>query len=797
MLISYFIATYRAFMRQKTYFVINVVGLAIGFAAALLVALYAYYESSFDKFHPNTEKTYRVLQHYKSVDISVPIISPAIAQHVLKLDGIEGVFSWVMGTDKIGSKVKVNDQYLTLDNVYASTANVMDFFAINVLDGQLEDALTLPDRIALSRSAAIRFFGSTNVVGQSLVTDTKTWTVAAVFEDMPLNTHLAVNAIINESQFKHRFYRNDSFTYIQLSDTADKQQIIEQISKLINNNAHQGQHNIDVKLQLILDVHLDENMLYDMKKGGSAKTVNISIALSILLLLIGSINFINMSMAQAGTRAKEVGVRKALGASKQQLVIQFLMESISVATVSVLIACVVAELLLPAFNIFVSRELSIEYLSLFGVFIVVATLIVGILAGAYPAFFISSFSAKRVLSGDLQRGPTAILIRKSLMVFQAALSIGLIIGASTLYMQLQFLDNLSVGYEKEQRLRVLNTGDLFDKQYQSLFNDVSKINGVKSVTPTNFNLTVSTNAGVNIRLPGSDVITKGIRYAGTGYNAVSTLGLNLITGRDFSEQYKSDWYNEQTGVPKASMLISRSLLIAAGYDSPEQAIDQVFQFDAGKSTGFKGKIIGVVEDVKIGSTRDPQSPIIFVCGLSWTGGAALTINVEDEFQKDTLQQIENMIKKRLKLDYVEIELVSEQYRAIYQRERVQTQVVLLFSGLAVFLTCVGIFGLAAFSAQRRSKEVAIRKVLGASRPELVNLLAKEYLILIGISIVVAFPCAFYFVNSWLTNFNDRIGQSPLVYLMAAGLVMSVTWLTVFSLAFRMSSLQPFSMLRQD
>ncbi len=798
MLSNYFITAFRSFQRQKTYFAINVIGLAVGLTAALLVALYAYYESSFDEFQPHSENTYRILQHYKSADISVPIISPSIDQYVTKLDGVEAVFSWVMGGESIDDKVKVNEQYLSLENVYAATPNLNDFFSINVLNGQLKEALTLPDRIALSKSTAMRFFGSSNVVGRRLDTASKIWTVAAVFEDMPTNSHLLVDAIINESQFKHRFFRNNSFTYIRLSDNADKASIVSKISKLINDNTHQGKNNIVIQLQPILDIHLDENMLYDMKKGGSAKTVKISIALSILLLLIGSINFINMSMAQAGTRAKEVGVRKALGSSRQQLLMQFLLESVSVAAISALIASAVSELLLPAFNQFISRELSINYYSYFGVFMIISTLVVGVLAGAYPALFISSFSAKRVLSGDLQRGTTAIRIRKSLMVFQAALSIGLIIGASTLYMQLQYLDNLPVGYDKTQRLRVLNTGNIFDPKYQSLFNDISKISGVKYATPTDFNLTVSTNAGVNIRLPGSDVVTEGIRYAGVGYDAVSTLGLKLIAGRDFSEKYKSDWFHEQTGVPKASMLISRSLLIAAGYDSPEQAIDKVFQFDAGPYIGFKGKVVGVVEDVKIGSTRDPQSPIIFVSGLTWAdGGVALTINVEDEFKLSTRQRIENVVKERLKLDIVEVEMVSEQYDAIYQGERVQAQVVLLFSGLAVFLTCVGIFGLAAFSAQRRNKEVAIRKVLGASRTELVNLLAKEYLILIGISIVVAFPIAFYFVDSWLTNFNDHISQTPLVYLIAAGLVMFVTWMTVFSLALRMSSIQPFSMLRQE
>jgi putative ABC transport system permease protein len=797
MLSNYLIAASRAFRRQKVHFAVNISGLAIGLAAALLVALYAQFESSFDKFQPNADKSYRLLQYYKSADINVPVITPAIHQHVQKMKGVEAVFGWIPAEGKIDAKVKMDGQFFELQKVYAATANLSDFMAIDVLQGSLTSALTQPDRIALSESEAIRFFSTVNAVGKSLVTGNKSWTVAAVFADIPANSHVVVNSIIAASQFNHRFFRNDSYTYVQLTIDADKEAVAQQITTLINDKAHQGTDRIAVKLQPITNIHLDDNLMYDMKKGGSAKTVNICIALSVLLVLIGSFNFINMSTAQAGSRAKEVGVRKSLGASKEQLVAQFLSESIFVALLAGLIGCLMAEIALPAFNVLVNRELSIVYFGSFGLSMLSATLLVGLLAGLYPAFFISSFSAKRVLSGDLQRGTMAIRVRKALMVCQSALSIALIVAASTLYLQLDYLQKLPVGYQKAERLRVLNVNNAFDKSSNELYQTLSKIEGVKSVTPADFDLTVSTNAGVNIRLPGKDITLQGVGFAGTGFNPVETLGLTLLAGRDFSSQYQADWFSDASGVPAASMLISESLLKVAGFDSAEQAIGQTWQFDAGPAAGFNGKIVGVVQEVKIGSTRDPRNPILFVCGLSWSGVSNLMINVDDQDSLVTRRQIENVLQKRLKMDNVEIERVTDQYNAIYQGDRQQAQVVLIFSALAVFLTCVGIFGLAAFSTARRSKEVAIRKVLGSSRTELVNLLAKEYLVLIGISMVIAFPAAFYLVDGWLTNFNDRVSQSPMVYALAAAIVILVTWLTVFSLAFRTASIKPYNTLRQE
>lgn len=384
------------------------------------------------------------------------------------------------------------------------------------------------------------------------------------------------------------------------------------------------------------------------------------------------------------------------------------------------------------------------------------------------------------------------------MVLQSALSVSLIIGAISLYLQLDYLQNLSVNYEKDQRIRVLGLdGDkLYPRDNQSLYQDLVKIKGVISATPTDFDLTKSTNAGAFVKsVPGVAEFNQQMGYAGVGFNAVQSLGLSLIAGRDFTTQYQSDWFNEEQST--VAIIIPESVLNTAGYSNAEQAIGQVWRFDAGGQQGLKGKIVGVVKDVKIGSARDVASPVLFVCGLPVGGVYSLVIEVEDQYSSDVNQSIITFVEQRLNIDLVETQLVKNNYLALYQAENQLVQMVAIFSGLAVFLTCVGMFGLAAFNAQQRSKEVAIRKIIGATRLSLVALLTNESIVLVGFSLLIAFPTSYYFINEWLSNFNDRISQTIVVYAAGALIVALVTWVTVASIALRIASAKPSLSLRHE
>jgi len=419
--------------------------------------------------------------------------------------------------------------------------------------------------------------------------------------------------------------------------------------------------------------------------------------------------------------------------------------------------------------------------------------------------FISSFSAHRVLGGDFAYGKTAVSVRKSLLVLQSALSIGLIIAAATVYLQLDFLRNLPVGYARTARLKVSNveTEKTFAQNSLGLFRALEKIPGVLSATPVDIDLTEKQNAGiVQIRIPGQQQELDSMAYAGVGYDAAQTLGLELLAGRDFSPQHPSDWFQpsgEGAGASKAAaaVLITQSALISAGYQDPEQGLGKIWTFNAGRYAQMQGRIVGVVRDIQIGASGAPRFSVVFGCGLSWTDKSSIMIHSNTPFSPHLHQQIRRLLRERLGLKLIVIESMDEKYSALYQRHRQLARVIAGFSGLAVFLTCIGVLGLAAHTAQRRSREIAMRKLLGASRLAIINLLAVEYLRLIGIGLLMAFPLAFVVMSDWLSQFSDRIGQSSITYLMALALVTGVTWLTISGVAFRTASARPSRVLHYE
>jgi putative ABC transport system permease protein len=545
---NYFVSARGSLTRDKVNLALTVFGLAIGLAASFLIALYAINESTYDAFQPNAHHTYRLVMHSQNAN-EYALSTPRAYQTINQLSGVEDAALLISANWISDNRIKIANQYVKLRQSYSATANIADFIALDVIQGDLTTALTQPDKIALSKSEALRLFGTQNAVGQSFIStaSNKTWMVSAVFADMPDNSHFAFNSLVSSQPYQE-IRGNIAHYYLRMAPNSE----IEKTEKAVNQifvDIWQWQ-NTRYQLQPLLAIHLAKNYSTDMKVGGAQKNVSISIVLSILLLLISSFNTINMSVAQAGSRAKEVGVRKALGASKLQLLLQFLTESVALTFIAALIGAVIVELVLPQFNQLVGRQLSVGNWSEYIAQIVEITFLIGVTCGLYPALFIASFSTKRVLAGDFQRGKSAIIIRKSLMVLQSAFSIALIIGAINLSLQLHHLQNLPVNYEKQQRLMVVDapTDKVFAAQSQTFYQALTQLEGVVSATPTDFDLTDRSNAGFFIdSITGVESVELHLSHGGVGFNAVQTLGLQLVAGRDFSNQHPADWYNHKMG----------------------------------------------------------------------------------------------------------------------------------------------------------------------------------------------------------------------------------------------------------
>ena len=802
MLLNYIKTAIRSISKDKQHFFLNLVGFSIGIAAATLMALFAQYELSYDKQQPDSERVYLAHTDYTAVGLQVIASSSyANAETLKNHSNVEEVFKLSesgMLRDAPSDLVQVKGNYYRLNNFYAATANILNFINIKVIAGDIQASLSEPNQIVLSEKEAIRLLGKTEVVGQSLTVDSGKYRIGAVFKDLEENTHFKFDSLIHmPKSFDNKGY---GFAYYKLLANTNITEFEEHFNQVAYESyGDRGNSDITKKLINIEDMHLEGKGPFFMKKAGSSAILQICIGLSFILILVASINFINLNIAQSAKRAKEVGVRKALGATKGQIIAQFLTESLLVVACAGLLAFAMVELAFPHFNQMMDRQLSLDYGSNFMLVSVGVIFFVGLLSGLYPAMFIASFSAKRVLSGDLVRGGTAIFIRKLTLCLQGVLSIGLIIAAASLYQQVSLINSLEVGYAKDSRLVVkeLPTDVLYKKENNSLLAAIRQLPGVKQVTITNTDLTNDMEYNFQFTWPNGESVDGFQPTVGTGYHAVEALGLTLLAGRDFSPNFAGDWYAKSESENKGStvgILVSRRMVELAGYPTPASAVGLTLNEPR---YNIKATVVGVVEDVKIGSARQQSLPVSFNLGHNNNATGHVLVKATNTDMAELSAQLRQLVTKELHLTDVEVSLIDQDYMSAHVNEHRALDMVSIFSLFAIFLTCLGTFGLASFATIRRQKEVAVRKVLGASRLSIVNLLAKEFLLLVGISIVVAYPLSFWLVGDWLANFNDRIAQSVWVYLMAAFIVSLITWLTVAILGFKSASVRPSLILRDE
>jgi putative ABC transport system permease protein len=799
---TYLVTALRAIRKDKQHFFLNLIGFSFGLAAAILMALFAQHELSYDKQHPDSERVYLGHTDFTAVGLQIISLSSFKVAEKIKHDSqVEDVFKLV-NTQEIGralsNLVEVEGNYHRLNDFYMATTNILDFVNLTTIAGDITQALSKPNHLVLSEREAMRIFGNNQVIGRTLNHDEEQYIIGAIFKNLPENTHFKFDSLIHmPTQLK---LEGDGYVYYKLlPGTA-----IPSFTKKFNKESNaifswQVKNNVKMVLVNMEDLHLNGNNPAAMKAGGSLTVLQICISLSVILIVIASINFINLTIAQSAKRGKEVGVRKALGATKIQLVIQFLTESFVVVTFAGLTAFALVELTLPEFNVLMDRELGLNYDSAFTWITVVIILVVGLLSGLYPALFIASFNAKRVLSGDLIRGGTAILVRKLTLCFQGAFSIGLIIGVVSLYQQMQLINNLQVGYEKSSRLVVksLPSDVLYKQEPNSLFDKIKDLPGVEQITASNTNLTDDMEFSLQFTWPNGEVLNVTQPTISTNYYPVETFGLELLAGRDFSPQFNGDWYfRDDENNRSVSVIVSRRMAELAGYQDVDSVIG--LTLIAPGFNNMKAKVVGVVENVKIGSARQQVLPMSL--NLGFFGGSVssdLVIKTKNVDMAALSKKIQKIINEELHLSDVEISQLTDDYANAHKDEKRALDMVSIFSLLAIFLTCLGIFGLASFATLRRQKEVAMRKVLGASRLSIVNLLAKEFLLLVAISIVIAFPLSYWLIGDWLANFNERITQSIWVYFTSAIIITIIIWLTVASLAFKSASTRPSLILRDE
>jgi ABC-type antimicrobial peptide transport system permease subunit len=789
---NYIKITFRNIFKHKGYSFINIAGLAIGMACCLLITLWVLDELSYDKFHENASQLYRVEenQHYSGrvfhVNVTPYPLGPALKEKFPEIVDAARVI-------RRGSMLlRAGEQAFFENTIVAVDPSFLKMFTFPLVRGDVNTALDSPNSLVITEEMARKYFAGDDPMGKVITINNQyEFTVSGVLKNIPHNTILQFDMLLpyafieKMAETDERYARsltqfgsNSIYTFVQLQENASFESVNEKIFGFIRTQLPQSR--TDLELMPFTRIHLHAYWGYEKTMGGIQYVYIFSI-IAIFVLLIACINFMNLATARSSNRAQEVGMRKVVGALKQHLIRQFYGESVIFALVSLVFAVGIVFLLLPAFSSLAGKELSFN---ITGVWTILAgilgiTLFTGLVAGSYPALFLSSFQPVKVLKGSLKSGAGSSRFRKILVVFQFTLSILLIIGTTIVYKQLNYMKQKKLGWDREHLISIPMRGDIRNS-YQILKDELSKDSRILGVTasqqsPSN----ISSNSG-GAQWEGKDPEqTILIGFNAVDYEFTETLDIEMLEGRPFSREFPSD--------VSSAFLINEE--VAKVMDKPS-VVGEKFRF-----MGREGTIIGVMKNFHYQSVRENIEPLaIYIAKIRVS---YMLVRIPSQNISDSLRFIEktwNRIVPAYPFDY---QFMDENFDRMYRAEERIGKLLNVFSILAVFVACLGLFGLASFTAEQRTKEIGIRKVLGATVPNITVLLCREFFLLVLLANVIAWPAAYFAMKNWLQNYAYKTGISVLIFFgaMAAALVIAI--ISVSFQAIRAAAANPVKSLKYE
>jgi putative ABC transport system permease protein len=802
---NYITAALRNIFKNKGFSLINITGLSIGMAACLLIFLFVQDELSYDAYHDKADRIYRIAVDFKmqSQEFQVATIGPVAADMMIsRYPEVENAVRFRGLGDHI---IQYKDKSFRESGIVFTDPSFFQIFSIPLIAGNPDTALAEPHSLVLSQKMAEKYFRSENPLGKILkVGNQDDYRVTGVIEKIPDNTHfhydfLLSMATLEESQIPTWLEMNFQ-TYLLLKPESDPKALEakfpELVTKYVGGEIQKitgmpakvvfgsGQFRFQLYLQPLRNIHLHSDLRAELEANSDIKYVYIFTAIALFILIIASINFMNLSTARSAGRAKEVGVRKVLGSKRIQLVRQFLSESIFFSIFSMILALFLVSLFLPSFNHLSGKSLSISSLvSLLTIgIILLITILTGIFSGVYPAFFLSAFQPVKAIKGELHRGVRSSSLRNSLVVFQFMATIILIIGTLSVYRQLQFIQNRKLGFEKEHIL-VLDNAYLLKEQTQAFKEEMLKHPEFVSATITGY-LPVPSAQNSTTVFPEGDIASSSTMHCWTvDYDYIRTLGMTIVLGRNFSREYSTD---------TSSVIINQRAAAEFGWEDPIGK--KVSQPTSTKGDVITYNVIGVVEDFHFESLRDNIAPLIMSLG-EYRGHISFRVKAEDIKKSVTL--LKKKWSEFLPTQPFDYYFMDDRFDTMYRSERRIGEVLGVFTFLAVMIGCLGLFGLASFTAERRTKEIGIRKVLGASIPSIAKLLLREFFILIVLANLIAWPIAYYVVNRWLRGFAYRAPLSIWIFLAAGFTAILIAMLTVSYQAIKSAVANPVNSLRYE
>lgn len=804
MIRNYLKITLRTISKNKIYSTLNILGLALGMAACIFIMQYVAYERSYDKFHANHENLYRIkYNHYRNGELAVecaaavPRVGPFMKEKMPEVIDFARAFP-------VSMVVSYNNINFREDRMHIADPSFLKIFSFPLIKGDVETALTEPNTVVISETAAKKYFGDEDPIGKMMRADGQySMAVTGVAKDVPDNSHIKFDFLIsyqtlnnqtdNQSEKSWGWY--DFNSYVLLREGTDPNEFNRRFDEyLLDERAEDFEKynsRQEFPLQPITNIHLYSNLLQESEpeEQGDGDAVFFLSIIAIFILVIAWINYINLSTARSIERAKEVGVRKVMGAFRRQLINQFLTESIVLNLLAFVTGLLIVVTGISYFNGLTDSKLSLAFLfdgSFWG-FSLLIVLTGSLLAGLYPAFILSSYRPSQVLKGKMTGNKGGIYLRKALVIFQFAASVCLIAGTIIVFQQLRYMSNLDLGFDMTETMVVKGPGvftadSLYPSTAQTFKNELLKNPEIKAVA-----------AGSNVpgdeifwangikRLEEPDEARKTIYIAGVDYDYFPAYEIEVVSGRNYSRTYGTD-----TGAVMLNVAGTKFL----GFQTPDEAIGQKVVWGGGEKT-----IIGVVEDYNQMSAKSKVEPLLFplIHGRNF-----FTIKLSNPSDyTSVITKVEDQYARFFPGNPVDYFFLDEFFNRQYQTDKKFSRVFTLFSGFAIVVACLGLFGLSSFNALQKTKEIGIRKAIGADIAHIVLLLSKEFIYLVLVANLIAWPATYFIMNNWLDNFVYRIAITPLVFVLSGLLVLVIAVITVGYKTIATAKSDPVKALRYE
>ncbi|MFM9908974.1 MAG: ABC transporter permease [Chitinophagaceae bacterium] len=794
MLKHYFLIVTRNLKRHKGSFIINLIGLSTGLACALLIYLWVNDEIGFDKFHAKDNQLYQVMEMSTENNTNLVhehtqgLLADAMAKELPEIESAVSVMN--LAKEGFYFNLKTPEKILKAAGIFASK-DFFELFSYKLVQGNANQVLQDRNSIVISEDMAMRFFGSTsNVIGKTLEYEVagmvkKQGQVTGIFEKLPANSTMKFDFVLTHDLLINEVWKNGQSwnnegpqTYLAIKEGTNIPQFNVKIKDFIKKYRKETQFSLFVRSYS--SAYLYGTYENGKQAGGRIGYVKLFGIVALFILLIACINFMNLSTARASRRLKEVGIKKAVGSSRRALIFQFLGEAVFMSLLSLILACLLVILFLPAFNTLTGKQLSIQTGP--GVLLVLlgASIVTGLLAGSYPAFYLSKFNPVAVLKGKVKNSIGELFARKGLVVFQFVVSLVLIIAVMVVHQQMEFVQSKNLGYDKENIIQ-------FDKEGVAASNTETFLMELKKIPGIVHASAISQSAVQS----GSNSTTYGIEWAGKSkddltnfvvrnvdYDMIETLGIQVVEGRSFSKQYGAD---------SAKLLFNETAIKTMGLKNPVGTKVRMWDTDM--------EIAGVVKDFHISSLHERIEPMVFRYDPQRT--TMFMAKLEKVKEKETIKRVEEFYQKYNPGYSLNYTFLDNAYQAQYVSEKRVSSLSKYFAGLAILISCLGLFGLAAFNAEMRIKEMGIRKVLGASAGSIMYLLSKDFFKLAVLAMLIAFPLAWWAMSNWLNGFVYKISIGTAVFLIAAGTIVLLTIVTVGFQAIKAALANPVKSLRTE